>query len=136
MIDKSKIPDEALYVLGKLKSHGFESYLVGGCVRDLCLGKTPKDFDLTTKATPEEVTVLFDHTIPTGIQHGTVTVKMNGVPLEVTTFRTDGEYTDSRKPDSVNFNVSIEEDLKRRDFTINALIYDGEKIIDHVGWIR
>lgn len=132
MIDKTKIPDEALYVLDKLKENGHESYLVGGCVRDLYLNKTPKDFDLTTKATPEEVMSIFDHTIPTGIQHGTVTVMMNDVPLEVTTFRTDGEYSDNRKPDSVEFGVSIEEDLERRDFTINGLVYDGEEVIDFV----
>ena len=126
MIDKSKIPDEALYVLNKLKEKGFESYLVGGCVRDLCLGRTPKDFDITTQALPEEVMQLFDHTIPTGIEHGTVTVMINGIPLEVTTFRTDGDYTDNRRPDSVKFGVTIEEDISRRDFTINGLIYDGE----------
>ena len=132
MIDKSKIPEEALYVLNKLKKSGYESYLVGGCVRDLYLNKTPKDFDVTTKATPEEVISIFNHTIPTGIQHGTVTVMMNGVPLEVTTFRADGEYTDNRKPDSVKFGVTIKEDLERRDFTINGLVYDGVRVIDFV----
>ena len=126
MIDKSKIPDEALYVLNKLNQLGFESYLVGGCVRDLCLGRTPKDFDLTTKATPEEVMSMFNHTIPTGIKHGTVTVMMNAISLEVTTFRTDGDYTDNRRPDSVKFGVTIEEDISRRDFTINGLLYGGE----------
>jgi len=126
MIDKSKIPDEALYVLNKLKENGYESYLVGGCVRDLCLGRTPKDFDLTTKATPEEVISIFDHTIPTGVEHGTITVVIIGIPIEVTTFRTDGIYTDNRRPDSVEFGATIEQDVSRRDFTINGLIYDGE----------
>jgi len=132
MIDKSKIPDEAFYVLNKLKESGYETYLVGGCVRDICLGKTPKDFDLTTNATTKEVIQLFDHTIPTGLEHGTVTVMINKIPIETTTFRADGNYSDNRKPDSVQFGVSIKEDVMRRDFTINGLLYDGEKIIDLV----
>lgn len=132
MIDKSKIPDEALYVLNKLKENGFDTFLVGGCVRDLLLNKTPKDFDITTQALPEQVMVLFDHTIPTGISHGTVTAMINKTPIEVTTFRSDGEYTDSRKPDSVKFGVNVQEDVLRRDFTINGLLYDGEKVIDLV----
>ncbi len=130
MIDKTKILDEASDVLNNLKRLGYESYLVGGCVRDLCLCKDPKDWDLTTNATPEQVMSIFDHTIPTGIEHGTVTVLMNGVPVEITTFRSDGKYSDNRRPDWVKFGVTIEEDVSRRDFTINGLLYDGEKVID------
>jgi len=132
MIDKTKIPDEAFYVLNTLKENGFKSYLCGGAIRDLILNKTPKDFDITTQALPEQVMELFDHTIPTGIAHGTVTIMINKIPIETTTFRADGEYTDSRKPDSVKFGVSVDEDVMRRDFTINGLLYDGEKVIDLV----
>ncbi|HBV87899.1 MAG TPA: polynucleotide adenylyltransferase [Desulfosporosinus sp.] len=132
MINNSKLPREALEVLTTLKENGHESYLVGGCVRDLCLGKAPKDWDLTTIALPEQVIGLFDHVIPTGLQHGTVTVLVNKTtPIEVTTFRSDGNYSDSRRPDSVQFGHSIEEDISRRDFTINGLLYDGEKVIDY-----
>jgi len=132
LIDKSKIPDEALYVLNKLKENSHESYLCGGAIRDLILNKTPKDFDITTQAFPEQVMQLFNHTIPTGLEHGTITIMVNKIPIEVTTFRSDGEYTDSRKPDSVKFGVSVKEDVLRRDFTINGLLYDGEKVIDLV----
>lgn len=131
MINNSKLPREALEVLTTLKENGHESYLVGGCVRDLCLGQAPKDWDLTTMALPEQVIGLFDHVIPTGFQHGTVTVLVNNTPIEVTTFRSDGNYSDSRRPDSVQFGHSIEEDISRRDFTINGLLYDGEKVIDY-----
>jgi tRNA nucleotidyltransferase/poly(A) polymerase len=133
MIDKYKILDEALYVLNKLKENDYATFLVGGCVRDLLLNKTPNDFDVTTQALPEQVIQLFDHTIPTGLTHGTVTVIINKIPIEVTTFRSDGKYTDNRRPDSVKFGVTIEEDVSRRDFTINGLLYDGEKVIDYVG---
>lgn len=132
MIDKGKIPNEALYVLNKLKANDFESYICGGAVRDLILGRDAKDWDITTKALPEEVMQLFDHTIPTGIDHGTITVMINGIPLEATTFRADGNYSDNRKPDSVKFGVSVLEDVQRRDFTINGLLYDGEKVLDLV----
>ncbi|MHB8126585.1 MAG: CCA tRNA nucleotidyltransferase [Desulfitobacteriaceae bacterium] len=131
MIYNSKLPREALEVLTTLKENGHESYLVGGCVRDLCLGKAPKDWDLTTMALPEQVIGLFDHVIPTELQHGTVTVLVNNTPIEVTTFRSDGNYSDGRSPDSVQFGHSIEEDISRRDFTINGLLYDGEKVIDY-----
>lgn len=131
MINDSELPREALEVLTTLKENGFESYLVGGCVRDLCLGKAPKDWDLTTIALPEEVIGLFDHVIPTGLQHGTVTVLVSNTPIEVTTFRNDGNYSDGRRPDSVQFGHSIEADISCRDFTINGLLYDGEKVIDY-----
>jgi len=144
MIDKSKIPDEALYVLDKLKDNGYDTFLVGGCVRDLCLNREPKDYDICTNAYPDDVMAIFEPThnvIPTGLKHGTVTLIADNfyiknalkIPIEVTTFRSDGNYTDNRRPDSVKFGVSIEEDVLRRDFTINGLLFDGEKIVDYVG---
>ena len=105
---------------------------MGGAIRNLLLNKTPKDFDITTQALPEQVIQLFDHTIETGLQHGTITIIINKIPIEVTTFRSDGNYSDSRRPDSVEFDVSVKDDILRRDFTINGLLYDGEKIIDLV----
>ena len=119
-----------------LARSGFESYLVGGAVRDLILGSTPADFDLATEATPEETEKVFAgyKTIPTGIAHGTVTVLISGRPVEITTYRIDGAYSDSRRPDSVHFSRSLEEDVKRRDFTINALAMDRYgRIVDYVG---
>jgi len=97
---------------------------VGGCVRDMLNGDTPHDFDITTSAEPETVMSLFEKTVPTGIKHGTVTVIINSVPNEVTTYRTDGEYRDHRRPDSVIFVKSLREDLARRDFTVNAMAYN------------
>ncbi len=111
-----------------LKCGGFEAYAVGGCVRDSIMGKQPSDFDMTSSASPEEMQELFDsagiHTIPTGIRHGTLTVRINGESFEVTTFRIDGEYSDSRHPDSIRFTRSLAEDLKRRDFTVNSMAAD------------
>jgi tRNA nucleotidyltransferase (CCA-adding enzyme) len=108
-----------------LQTHGFEAYLVGGCVRDLCLGRTPQDWDIATSALPEQIQQLFPHTIPTGLRHGTVTVVLDGHRhYEVTTYRIDGEYTDARRPVQVTFTASLEEDLRRRDFTINAMAYN------------
>lgn len=130
----------AIDVIGKLKGAGFEAYLVGGAVRDFLLGKNPKDFDVATSAEPLQVKGLFKRTIDTGIQHGTVLVLVNGTGVEVTTFRTEGNYSDSRRPDSVSFVKSLDEDLKRRDFTINAMamtetlevidLYGGRKDLD------
>ena len=111
----------AIEVILKLKASGFDAYLVGGAVRDFLLGKNPKDFDVATSAEPLQVKEIFKRTVDTGIQHGTVLVLMNGSGVEVTTFRTEGNYTDNRRPDSVEFVKSLEEDLKRRDFTINAM---------------
>jgi poly(A) polymerase/tRNA nucleotidyltransferase (CCA-adding enzyme) len=103
---------------------GFQCYLVGGAVRDMLLGGLVQDFDIATDALPEDVTRIFRRVIPTGIKHGTVTVLFKGTRFEVTTFRIDQEYRDGRRPDAVLFTPSIEEDLKRRDFTINAIAYD------------
>jgi len=119
-----KIPPKIEYVLTKLEKNGYEAYIVGGCVRDSLLGLAPHDYDVTTSAKPEEVISVFERTVPTGIKHGTVTVLEENEPVEVTTFRTEGEYTDSRRPDSVEFVTDLESDLSRRDFTVNAMAYN------------
>lgn len=117
-----KIPEHAAKVLSELESAGFAAWCVGGCVRDSLLGRTPQDWDVTTAALPERVLSIFgDRAVPTGLAHGTVTVKTAGGPVEVTTFRRDGTYRDHRRPQSVNFTDSLEEDLRRRDFTVNAM---------------
>ncbi len=126
-----QIPRGARAVLDTLHAHGFEAYVVGGCVRDLLLARTPEDFDVTTSALPEQIMELFDgvegfKAYPTGIKHGTVTVATHGENVETTTFRIDGSYTDGRRPDSVRFTASVEEDLARRDFTVNAMAYADE----------
>ena len=99
------LPRQAAQALERLERAGFEAYIVGGCVRDALMGRTPGDYDITTSARPEEVLACFggERTIPTGIRHGTVTVVLEGMPLEITTYRADGEYTDHRRPDSVAF---------------------------------
>ncbi len=131
-----------LHVPGVLKNfseaflrQGFQCYLVGGAIRDMLLGRRLTDFDIATDALPDEVQRLFRRVIPTGIKHGTVTVLFQGTRFEVTTFRIDREYLDGRRPDSVVFTPSIEEDLKRRDFTINAMAYDlaGRRLLDPHG---
>ena len=121
---KIQMPEDVKYILEKLNTAGYEAYAVGGCVRDSILGRIPDDWDITTSAKPEEIKVLFSRTIDTGIQHGTVTVMCNHVGYEVTTYRIDGEYEDSRHPKEVIFTSDLLEDLKRRDFTINAMAYN------------
>lgn len=118
------LPSDTEYIIETLQKNGYEAYAVGGCVRDMLNGDTPHDFDITTSAEPEKVISLFEKTVPTGIKHGTVTVIINGVPNEVTTYRTDGEYRDHRRPDSVIFVKSLRKDLARRDFTVNAMAYN------------
>lgn len=118
------LPSDIEYIIETLQKNGYEAFAVGGCVRDMLNGDTPHDFDITTSAEPETVMSLFEKTVPTGIKHGTVTVIINGVPNEVTTYRTDGEYRDHRRPDSVIFVKSLREDLARRDFTVNAMAYN------------
>ena len=118
-----KLPNNVQYILDKFDSNGFEAFIVGGCVRDSLLNKKPQDYDITTNAFPEKIEELFDKTIPTGIKHGTVTVLIDKNPYEVTTYRVDGEYLNNRKPKDVKFVSNIEEDLSRRDFTINAMAY-------------
>ena len=118
-------PKEVEAVLRALEAAGHRAYAVGGCVRDLLRGETPDDYDITTSARPEEVMALFaGRCIPTGLQHGTVTVRENHCSFEVTTFRADGVYTDNRHPSEVFFSQTLEEDLQRRDFTINAMAMD------------
>jgi tRNA nucleotidyltransferase (CCA-adding enzyme) len=120
------IPEHVKTILSRLEAAGHEAYCVGGAVRDRLLGRAPGDWDVTTSALPEEVSALFaPHALPTGLRHGTVTVKPEGVPgVEVTTYRRDGAYSDCRRPDSVEFTASLEEDLARRDFTVNAMALD------------
>ncbi len=128
------LPAEVKKIISVLEGAGFEAYAVGGCVRDTLLGKTPDDWDITTSAEPQTVKGLFNRTIDTGLQHGTVTVRMNGKGFEVTTYRIDGDYADGRHPDSVTFTRSLAEDLKRRDFTINAMAYnDAKGLVDLFG---
>ena len=129
-----KIPAPAEEILTKLNENGYEAYLVGGCVRDMILGREPGDWDITTSALPEQVKQVFRRTVDTGIQHGTVTVMMGDEGYEVTTYRIDGEYADGRHPDSVTFTPSLTEDLKRRDFTVNAMAYNGNTgLVDEFG---
>lgn len=129
-----QIPEKAKYIIETIQNAGFEAYVVGGCVRDSILGRTPGDWDITTSARPEQVKQLFRRTIDTGIQHGTVTVMLDKEGFEVTTYRVDGKYEDSRHPKEVTFTPNLEEDLKRRDFTINAMAYnETEGLIDIFG---
>lgn len=118
------LPENVKNIIEILETNGYEAYAVGGCVRDTLLLRMPGDWDVTTSAKPEEVKALFSHTIDTGIEHGTVTVMMNHVGYEVTTYRIDGEYEDARHPKEVTFTANLIEDLKRRDFTINAMAYN------------
>ena len=129
-----EIPPAVDRIINKLEENGFEAYAVGGCVRDTLLGREPEDWDITTSAKPQEVKRIFPRTIDTGIQHGTVTVMIDHKGYEVTTYRIDGEYEDGRHPKSVAFTPSLTEDLKRRDFTINAMAYNHRRgIVDEFG---
>ncbi len=133
------LPSDIEKILKLLNTAGFKAYAVGGCVRDSFMGKTPNDWDITTEASPEQIKEVFAsfRTIDTGIKHGTVTVICNHTPIEITTFRIDGEYTDNRHPDSVEFTKDVKEDLARRDFTINAIAYNPtEGIIDPFGGVE
>ena len=126
------MPENANRIIHTLQNAGYEAYIVGGCVRDAVLNKEPDDWDITTSAKPQEVKALFNRTIDTGIAHGTVTVMFGKEGYEVTTYRVDGKYEDHRRPNSVTFTSNLIEDMKRRDFTINAMAYnDDEGIVDH-----
>lgn len=120
-----ELPVGARRILEALHTAGYQAYVVGGCVRDSLLGKAPKDWDLCTSATPRQMQQVFAgwHVVETGLQHGTLTVVVDHVPYEVTTFRVDGAYTDHRHPDEVTFVTDVREDLARRDFTVNAMAY-------------
>lgn len=133
---KINLPKEVKHIIDILTQNGYEAYAVGGCVRDSILGRVPGDWDITTSALPQQVKALFRRTIDTGIQHGTVTIMLGKNGYEVTTYRIDGKYEDSRHPESVEFTPNLEEDLKRRDFTINAMAYNDENgVVDIFGGI-
>ena len=122
-----ELPKNVKKIISVLENAGYEAYAVGGCVRDAILGRIPQDWDVTTSATPEQVKSHFSHTVDTGIAHGTVTVLLGGTGYEVTTYRIDGSYEDCRHPKEVTFTKSLSEDLKRRDFTINAMAYNEKE---------
>ena len=129
---ENKIPKEAIDICKTLSTSGYQIYLVGGCIRDILLGREVYDFDFATNATPNEVMALFKKVIPTGIKHGTVTIIHSEKKFEVTTYRQDGSYQDGRRPESITFSKDIKDDLQRRDFTINAFAYDplSDKLLD------
>lgn len=129
------IPKEVEKALNILHTNNFEAYIVGGCVRDSILGLSPSDWDITTSAKPEEICESFHkfRTIETGLKHGTITVIIDKMNIEITTYRIDGEYSDNRRPDNVIFTEKVELDLKRRDFTINSIAYDGKELVDLFG---
>ena len=134
---KIQLPEKVKVVIQTLEAAGYEAYAVGGCVRDSVLGRIPADWDITTSALPEQVKELFHRTIDTGIEHGTVTVMMDKEGFEVTTYRIDGEYRDHRHPEQVNFTGELKEDLRRRDFTINAMAYNDRcGMVDAFGGIE
>lgn len=133
---KIDLPAPCRLIIRRLRKNGYRGYAVGGCVRDSLLGRTPNDWDITTDALPDRVLALFPDfpVLETGLQHGTVTILIDHEPFEVTTFRIDGAYSDGRHPDSVAFTARIEDDLARRDFTVNAMAYNEEDgLIDPFG---
>lgn len=131
---KIELPENVRLIISELNRKGFEAFAVGGCVRDSLIGRIPGDWDITTSALPEDIKSVFRRTVDTGIEHGTVTVLIGSESYEVTTYRIDGEYRDSRHPSSVRFTDAVSEDLRRRDFTINAMAYNDESgIIDLFG---
>ena len=130
------LPDEVQFIIDTLEAGGYEAYAVGGCIRDSLIGKTPHDWDVCTSALPEQIINCFPnyHIIKTGLQHGTITLMLNHNPYEITTFRTDGKYTDNRRPDKVKFVSVLKRDLARRDFTINSMAYNPNRgLIDYYG---
>ena len=134
---KIQLPEKVKQIINCITEAGYEAYAVGGCIRDSILGRVPDDWDITTSATPQQVKRLFRRTIDTGIQHGTVTVMLDREGFEVTTYRIDGKYEDGRHPTEVTFTPNLEEDLKRRDFTINAMAYNEQTgLVDLFGGIQ
>ena len=132
-----QLPEKVGRIIGTLQEHGYEAYAVGGCIRDSILGREPEDWDITTSAMPEETKALFDRTFDTGIQHGTITVLLEKEGFEVTTYRIDGKYEDSRHPKEVTFTRNLREDLLRRDFTINAMAYnETDGLVDIFGGLE
>ena len=133
---KIQLPHKVHYIIETIQAAGYEAYAVGGCIRDSVMGREPDDWDITTSAKPDEIKRLFGRTIDTGIQHGTVTVMIEKEGFEVTTYRIDGKYADSRHPENVTFVSDLAEDLRRRDFTINAMAYnEKDGLIDLFGGI-
>ena len=126
--------DKAIAIIKRLRDEGYESYLAGGCVRDMLLGETPQDYDITTNAKPDDVVRIFPKTVPVGAQFGVILVMVEGQPFEVASFRHDGPYLDGRRPTHVRYG-SLQEDIFRRDFTINGMVYDpmADQILDLVG---
>lgn len=134
---KVNLPEKVSFIIDKLMENGYEAFAVGGCIRDTILGRCPNDWDITTSAKPGDVKRIFSRTVDTGIEHGTVTVMLNHEGFEVTTYRIDGEYKDNRHPKEVIFTPDLREDLRRRDFTINAMAYNDEAgIVDEFGGIE
>lgn len=134
---KITLPEKVMMIINNLQFHGHEAYAVGGCVRDSVLARKPEDWDITTSAKPEEIKKIFRKTVDTGIEHGTVTVLLGKDSFEVTTYRIDGAYEDSRHPSEVRFTNRLEEDLKRRDFTINAMAYNEDtRLVDIFGGMQ
>lgn len=134
-----ELPGNVRFILHMLREAGHEAYVVGGCVRDSIMGREPHDWDICTSAKPEQVIEIFNHykVIPTGLKHGTVTIMKNDKPYEITTYRVDGEYDDARHPKDVTFTTSLEEDLSRRDFTMNALAYNNNNdLVDLFGGVN
>lgn len=140
MKSRIRLPEKVKLIIQRITDAGYEAYAVGGCIRDSLLMRTPDDWDITTSADPLQVKAIFERTVDTGIKHGTVTVLMGGEGFEVTTYRIDGKYEDGRHPREVIFTPSLEEDLKRRDFTINAMAYNEKDglvdIFDGIGDIQ
>ena len=133
-----KLPNEVLYIINKLNENNFKAYAVGGCVRDLYIEKEPHDYDITTEATPEQVKNIFknEKIFDTGIKYGTITLVLNNENYEITTFRKDIGYSDGRRPDKIQYGKTVYEDLSRRDFTMNAICFDGKEIIDPFNGIK
>src|SRR5262245_37351825 len=126
--------DKAIAIIKRLRDAGYESYLAGGCVRDMLLGKTPQDYDITTNAKPDDIVKIFAKTVPVGAQFGVILVMVEGQPFEVASFRHDGPYLDGRRPSHVRYGT-LQEDIFRRDFTINGMVYDpiADRLIDLIG---
>ena len=133
---KMQLPGDVLFIIDRMNKSGYSAHVVGGSVRDSLIGRELGDFDITTSALPEETKAVFDgcRIVDTGIKHGTVTLVLDGVPYEITTYRVDGDYKDNRHPECVTFTASLEEDLARRDFTVNAMAYDPTRgLVDPFG---
>ncbi len=134
---KFSLPNQVINIINRLENAGFEAWCVGGCVRDMMLGNTPDDYDITTSALPKQIKELFENTVDTGLKHGTVTVIIDHTPFEVTTYRSDGEYINHRSPETIEFVTDIKADLSRRDFTVNALAYHYNRgILDVFGGVK